>query len=61
MRAKTAHRRNFFFLLQSTKLLIDLIFGMHTPIRSIDVVGYMNLTFEVIKGHLWEIFIIFEG
>ena len=40
---------------------IDLIFGMHTPIRSIGVVGYMNLTFEVIKGHLWEIFIIFEG
>ena len=44
-----------------TAALIDLIFGMHTPIRSIGVVGYMNLTFEVIKGHLWEIFIIFEG
>ena len=43
-----------------TAALIDLIFGMHTPIRSIGVVGYMNLTFEVIKGHLWEI-IIFEG
>ena len=39
-----------------TAALIDLIFGMHTPIRSIGVVGYMNLTFEVIKGHLWEIF-----
>ena len=35
-----------------TAALIDLIFGMHTPIRSIGVVGYMNLTFEVIKGHL---------
>ena len=34
-----------------TAALIDLIFGMHTPIRSIGVVGYMNLTFEVIKGH----------
>ena len=34
-----------------TTALIDLIFGMHTPIRSISVVGYMNLTFEVIKGH----------
>ena len=44
-----------------TAALIDLIFGMHTPIRSIGVVGYMNLTFEVIKGHLWEIFIIFGG
>ena len=44
-----------------TAALIDLIFGMHTPIRSIGVVGYMNLTFEVIKGHLWEIFIILEG
>ena len=43
-----------------TVALIDLIFGMHTPIRSIGVVGYMNLTFEVIKGHLWEIVIIFE-
>ena len=39
-----------------TAALIDLIFGMQTPIRSIGVVGYMNLTFEVIKGHLWEIF-----
>ena len=43
-----------------TAALIDLIFGMHTPIRSIGVIGYINLTFEVIKGHLWEI-IIFEG
>ena len=34
-----------------TAALIDLIFCMHTPIRSIGVVGYMNLTFEVIKGH----------
>ena len=37
-----------------TAALIDLIFGMHTRIRSIGVVGYINLTFEVIKGHLWE-------
>ena len=44
-----------------TAALIDLIFCMHTPIRSIGVVGYMNLTFEVIKGHLWEIFIFLEG
>ena len=29
---------------------------MHTRIRSIGVVGYINLTFEVIKGHLWNIF-----
>ena len=42
-----------------TAALIDLIFGMHTHIRSIGVIGYINLTFEVIKGHLWEI-IIFE-
>jgi len=34
-----------------TAALIDLIFCMHTPIRSIGVVGYINLTFEVIKGH----------
>ena len=40
-----------------TAALIDLIFGMHTPIRSIGVVGYMNLTFEVIKGH--KIFIYY--
>ena len=39
-----------------TAALIDLIFGMHTLIRSIGVIGYMNLTFEVIKDHLWEIF-----
>ena len=39
-----------------TAALIDLIFGMHTHIRSIGVIGYINLTFEVIKGHLWEIF-----
>ena len=43
-----------------TAALIDLIFCMHTHIRSIGVIGYINLTFEVIKGHLWEI-IIFEG
>ena len=39
-----------------TAALIDLIFGKHTPIKSIGVVDYMNLNFEVIKGHLWEIF-----
>ena len=39
-----------------TAALLDLIFGMHSPIRSIGVIGYMNLTFEVIKGNLWEIF-----
>ena len=44
-----------------TAALINLIFCMHTHIRSIGVIGYMNLTFEVIKGHLWEIFIILEG
>ena len=34
-----------------TAALIDLIFCMHTHIRSIGVIGYINLTFEVIKGH----------
>ena len=39
-----------------TAALINLIFGMHTPISSIGVVGSMNLNFEVIKCNLWEIF-----
>ena len=30
---------------------IDLIFSMHTHIRYRSVIGYMILTFDVIKGH----------
>ena len=30
---------------------VNLIFGMHTHIRRDCVIGYMILTFEVIKGH----------
>ena len=34
-----------------TAALINLIFGMHTHIRRDCIIGYMILTFEVIKGH----------
>ena len=30
---------------------INLIFGMHNHIRCRSVIGYMILTFDVIKGH----------
>ena len=34
-----------------TAARINLIFGMHTHIGSDCAIGYMILTFEVIKGH----------
>ena len=34
-----------------TAARINLIFGMHTLIGSDCAIGYMILTFEVIKGH----------
>ena len=33
---------------------INLIFGIHTHIGSDCAIGYMILTFEVIKGHFWS-------
>ena len=44
-----------------TAALFNLIFGMHTHIGSDCAIGYMILTFEVIKGHfrsnkfLWQV------
>ena len=47
--------KNFVCLCLFTDLTaapVNLIFGMHTHIRSDCVIGYMILTFKVIKGHL---------
>ena len=44
-----------------TAARINLIFGIHTHIGSDCAIGYMILTFEVIKGHfrsnklLWQV------
>merc|ERR1711895_88341 len=37
-----------------TAARINLIFGMHTIIWSDCAIGYIILTFEVIKGHFWS-------